>query len=282
MINIFHGAVTAQIFKNFFEAIESHANPELPVFPSFLRENKCYIIGIFVLSLALFLIWLTKREISKRKNKLILSNLTLRWLFEDLDLDKMDEKKRIDYDYRCTIWTPVRSSDDYKKMVIEQVADYCPNVSNSTSIHGNKVYKSNGRRRKVGRVDKNGEFIPIGLVGETVRFALNNHKPEPKVVNINGDVDFINEMINKWNFLPYEAKKLTNDRRSYYCYPIMPRTCDDILALLYIDSKQPNAFTNKAGRDTLIKQKVIDRYIIRIAKLVEKDHKLILISSEGE
>lgn len=281
-LNIVHGAVIGQIFKKFFETIEVSADPWFHILPIFLRENKRYIVLLFVSSVILIVLWLTKREFSRRKNKLALSNLILRWLFEDLGFNRLDEEKQRKYDFRCTLWSPVDYSNDLKKMVITQIADYCPNVSNSPSIHGNKVYKSSGRRRKVGRIDKNGEFVPIGLVGETIRFALNNHKPEPKIVHINDNVDFINEMVNKWNFLPYEAKKLTNDRRSYYCYPIMPRTCDDILALLYIDSKQPDAFTNKAGRDTMIRQKVIDRYIIRIAKLVEKKRKVNHSSNEGE
>lgn len=272
----------AHIIENVFNLTSKSREFELSNFLLFLDEKK-YIITVFIV-LAVIL-YVSKKSIRERnilKDRINLLNLTLRWFFEDLGFDEFENEKKIDYELRCTIWSPIRYSNDPKNMVIEQVADYCPSVSNSPFIHGNRVYKTNGRRRKVARVDKNGELLPVGLVGKTVLFALNNYRPTPQVGYIEKDADFVKEMEDQWNFLPYEAKKLTNDRRSYYCYPIMPRTCDDILALLYIDSKKLNAFTNEAGKDVLLNEDVINRYIIRISKLFQKDQNLNLGSSEGE
>ena len=281
-LDALHAVIAGLIINNVFDELATTEEIDLSVFDSFLGDNKDYIIGFIILSIVLLIISKIKRKRNKLRDRLVLLNLTLRWLYEDLGFDKFDDRKKRRYDLRCTIWSPIRSSNDYKNMVIEQVADYCPNLSNSPSIHGNKVYKSNGRRRKIGRTDKLDGFIPIGLVGKTVMLALNNKQPKPQFLSLEKNADFIKEMVDVWHFLPYEAKKLTTDRRSYYCYPIMPQTRDDILALLYIDSKQPNAFKIKAGRETILEQEVIDRYIIRIAKLVEKDHNLILSSSESE
>ncbi len=280
------GAVQAGLFALVVENTLIKTNyfkeNELSVILSSFEERKCLIIIFILLTILLYIVDKAIRERNRIKDRINLLNLTLRWVYEDLGFDKFENEKKLDYDLRCTLWSPIKYSKDPKNMVIEQIADYCPSVSHSLSIHGNKVYKSNGRRRKVTRIDKNGELLQVGLVGKTVFFALNNRKPAQQVGYIEEGADFIEEMENVWHFSPYEAKRLTNDRRSYYCYPIMPRTCDDILALLYIDSKHPNAFTNEEGKDILIDQEVLNRYIIRISKLVQKDQNLNLSLSEGD
>jgi len=281
-IKILIGAISGHILQTYLNKIDELEEFEFSVISSFLSEKIIYFFVLMALIAILIYLNRVKKERNQIVDRINLLNLSLRWFFEDLGFDEFPIEKKTEYDLRCTLWSPVRYSNDSRKMVIEQIADYYPFVSISPSIHGNKVYKSNGRRRKVTRIDKNGDLLPVGLVGKTVFDALSNHEPAPQVGYVEQEADFIKEMVDVWKFLPYEAKKLTDDRRSYYCYPIMTQTYDDILALLYIDSKKPHAFTDESGKDVMLDRKILNRYIIRISKLVQKDQKLSLGSSESE
>lgn len=187
----------------------------------------------------------------------------IEWMHKDLGFDKIK-----DADIRCTLWTPKFSTKpimrhNFDKIRLKQIVNYVPDVSNINSE--NKSHRKNrcsGRIRRIARKIKGtmNDYESIGLVGECLILSLEDRELKICYENLGENESFLEYMVERWNFLPFEAKRLTQDRRSYMACSLMDSATTDILGILFFDSRLENTFKDK--------EKSIQKYLPRIAKLL--------------
>ena len=178
------------------------------------------------------------------------------WMYQDLGFYNNKEA-----DIRCTLWTPKKSTSNYEKLRLIQLVDYVPDLEISSNRQN--VFRRNmsrGRVRMVAR-KKNKDIEPIGIVGKCAVESIRDNNAYILMENISDDKNFIDRMINIWHFTKTEAKKLTQDRKSYICISLMTSNHKDLLGLIYMDSNQENIFNDKIVNE-------IQEYLPRISEVL--------------
>ena len=207
-----------------------------------LMRRNWFLIPIGVVMMILYLIRRTFNHKARRTKQL---QDALEWFSEDMGFHKNP-----DHDVRCTIWAPVGRPKADSTVRMRQLVNYEPRVS--PVGHGNTArYKRNGARGRITRVSrhKDGYESPIGILGKTALLCINNNDPVTFIETIDDGVDFQERMIDNWNFSPREAKELSQDRRSYLTISLMDHNRSALLAVLYCDSRNPEALTEDVGNE---------------------------------
>jgi hypothetical protein len=175
-------------------------------------------------------------------------NLALRMFYDLMEFDQNEDETRI----RCTLWAPVHFFDlaeripRLNEIVMYQVVDYYPSGARTESKAAGRHYGEANRVFRTGK--KAGDEIKcVGIVGLTVFDTIIDRKPDVHIETIPRDVTFIKYMTENWNFSEKQARKLTQDRRSYMCIPFMNRANSELLGLLYCDSRSDSLFTEEVG-----------------------------------
>jgi hypothetical protein len=184
-------------------------------------------------------------------------SVVLYWLYSDSGLGENPEA-----DIRCTLWTPRKSDTKPEMLRLEQVVDYEPRMSQRTKTKRNKYrkHKEYGRTMRVARM-KGDEVQSIGLIGKCVIDSFQNRKPSIIVERLDEDVDFVDEMTNGWNFTKAEAKRLTQDRRSYIAMALMDTWGTDLLAILYLDSRLPDSLSRELAME-------VQKFLPRVGRIL--------------
>ena len=216
-----------------------------------INDNVLLIGLIFIYAIGF--IWKVRKNYRDCSIKRIEDSI--RGIFEDLQINGSLNLS----DIRCTVWTPLNSKKDLKKMEIIQLIDYYPTISGSEFIQN---YSRKGRVMKVAR-KREGKLVPIGVVGMCIFESLKStsRATEPHAIIKNISRGYLKRFLRRQNFTEPEIKKLTPNRLSYACFPIMNHDKMDILALLYFDS------SIKDELDRVFCSK-IENYLPRIAKIM--------------
>lgn len=215
---------------------------------------------LLTLVIYLILIRISKR-VKNYEMRLDQLYLALKWMYEDLQLDKNGNS-----DIRCTLWTPVDSTKSFEKVRLKQIVNYVPKVSRLTYT-SNKYRKNkcSGRIRRIARLDKvsisEDNYQSIGLVGKCYVDSKREQEAKMQIEQIGDGENFVDYMVENWNFLPFEATRLTQDRRSYLSVALMNSSKSDILGILFFDSSSQYTFNKHIGNK-------IQKYLPRIAKLL--------------
>ena len=75
-----------------------------------------------------------------------------------------------------------------------------------------------------------------GIIGKNYKDG------KPKAENFKDENEYQTQMVNKYGYTFEEANKLTNDRKSYLCYPIVDEK-GTVLGLMYFDSDQYGSYS---------------------------------------
>ena len=175
---------------------------------------------------------------------------SLVWFCEDILGTRIDKRK----DIRCTIWIPIGKQNRKKPIRLVQVIPYFPKTSTLYDDKGNPTGSSrvNGKAFRSFKVSKrkNSGVDAIGILGRTAINATSGDKPTVGKEFFDSQTDFIAHMLSNWNFTEFQAKKLTPDRKSYLCFPIIDNQKRELLGILYFDSCKTMAFNDDFVRFT--------------------------------
>lgn len=85
-----------------------------------------------------------------------------------------------------------------------------------------------------------GEKWPVekGIIGRAYR------EKRMQVENFASDDEYRGLMVQRYGYTEQEMAKRTRDRRSYLCHPIVDPNTNDVVALLYFDSREMGTFTD--------------------------------------
>ncbi len=182
------------------------------------------------------------------------------WFCEDIYTRK-DKKK----DIRCTIWVPLGEQSQNAPIRLVQVVSYFPLTStlfDDTDKRTGNIRK-NGRPFRTYKVSRrhNTEYSPIGILGRTALRAVSGEEPIVIKEQFSKSTNFIDHMMNYWNFTEFQAERLTPDRKSYLCLPMVDNKNRELLGILYFDSRKTRTFDNKFVRR-------VERYLPRFASII--------------
>lgn len=183
-------------------------------------------------------------EISARR-KVVFREI--RYICEGLAINENAEA-----DIRCTVWlfpqNEIKTDKDTGEYLtparIVQWADYYPQRS---------PYKKDGRtyRRvnpKAGRIfrlyrGKRNQLF-VGILGETVSQGM--EKGEYTVVknNLPENCELWEYLSTEFNFRRWHAKKVTADRKSFFCIALIEKETKKPLGVVYFDSRNVSIFTD--------------------------------------
>jgi len=166
----------------------------------------------------------------------------LRWFSMDMGFQS---KKNADI--RCTIWVPVETQKDNSPIRLKQIVDYVPQKS-VLSKHNFRINKQAGRIFPVSHFEGSVEQ-PIGILGYCAVDSVRKNDPGIYVEKIPEGIDFVEYMVENWNFSERKAIKLTLDRRSYLCLAMMDTSNSRLLGVIYCDSRDPEALTKEVGEN---------------------------------
>jgi hypothetical protein len=181
----------------------------------------------------------------------------LKWFCEDIGT-----RKDTVLDIRCTIWIPLGKQSRKEPIRLLQAVDYFPKTS--TMNNGMNRIRRNGKRYrtfKVSKADKDGTIKPVGIIGRTALQSVSGDEPTVERERMLPQVQFVEHMVNNWNFSTFQAQRLTSDRRSYLCLPMTNREKSELLGILYFDSCNPDVFS-----DEFVTK--IEKYLPRFASII--------------
>jgi hypothetical protein len=174
----------------------------------------------------------------------------LTWFCQDILGTRNDKRK----DIRCIILVPLGSQSRKRPIRLVQVTPYFPKTSTLFDDNGvpTGVSRTNGKPFRSFRIAKrnNNGFSPIGIIGRTAMNALSGDIPTVEKEFFDSRTDFINHMVNNWNFTEFQARKLTTDRKSYLCFPMVDKNRKELLGILCFDSCKTKAFNDNFVRLT--------------------------------
>ena len=75
-----------------------------------------------------------------------------------------------------------------------------------------------------------------GIIGKNYKDG------KPKVENFKDEVEYLEKMVKKYGYTVEEANRISDDRRSYLCYPIQDEK-GSLLGLMYFDSDQYGSYS---------------------------------------
>lgn len=143
-----------------------------------------------------------------------------------------------DHDIRCTLWCPTKKKDRQGRPVeLEQWTDYVP-LERAAQPDVVGRYRDNakaGRRRAISRAIPGG-VETIGLLGHCAYECVKNRRPATKVDYVPEGADLVDYLVDVWHFDRHYAQKLTPDRRSFMCLPLMDAGYTELLGIIYCDS----------------------------------------------
>lgn len=192
---------------------------------------------------AMTILYIVRRSAHHRARRTKQLQDALEWFSEDMGFHENPE-----HDVRCTIWAPAGRPNPRSTIRMRQLVYYEPRMS-AVANGDSPRYKRNGLPGRIMRVSRNkgGFELPIGILGKTAFDSIYNKKAETNVENIPDGVNFQERMIDNWNFSALEAKELSQDRRSYLTISLTDQNRSTLLAVVYCDSRDPTALTEKIG-----------------------------------
>jgi len=158
-----------------------------------------------------------------------------KWMCEDLFT-----KSEIESVVRCTVWVPVGTLTRTATNRLIQATDYFPMQSRLGITH---TYRKSGRRFRTYGVSKKGDSV--GILGFTALGCLNGAGQDSYAERLPANVDFVNHMVERWNFSRFKASRLTPDRKAYLCVPLLDGGERKLLGILYLDSNRPRTFSDE-------------------------------------
>ena len=231
---IFFGAFLSQIIRNFI-------SQNYIISLQFLIDQRQLIV-LIVISTAIWVLgtrWRLDVKDNTFHTKII--NLALKRLYKDLGF--LGDKDR---DVRCTIWTPIDSKTHIEKMKLLQVVDYYPRIQKD---HGsNTEFRKNhlkGRVRKAmrkvpGTKEKHWTF---GLIGLCACESVENGKMFKYSLDLKETDDIVTILTGDWHYNKAEARRATQDRKSYLVISLMNAEESDLLGISLMDASKPGVFT---------------------------------------
>ncbi len=174
----------------------------------------------------------------KRSNEL---RNVLKWLCESLNIGQDVEK-----DIRCTIWIPVGRISKEAPIYLLQAVDYYPRHSR---LIDRKNFRRNGRRFRMFKVASKEESTlkPIGILGRVTIDSITKAGPNIYHEAFTSQKRFVDHMVNNWNFTQFQAERLTKDRKSYLCFAMTDRSKNELLGIIYFDSRQTHALDENSS-----------------------------------
>jgi hypothetical protein len=147
-----------------------------------------------------------------------------------------------EHDIRCTLWCPTRRKDRLGRPVeLEQWTDYVP-AERPQGAGAVGVYRDNakaGRRRPIFRRVPGG-VETIGLMGHCAYECIKNRRPAAKMDYVPDGMDLVTYLVDVWHFDRHYAERLTPDRRSFLCLPLMDAGYTELLGIVFCDSSSPS------------------------------------------
>ena len=187
------------------------------------------IVGIWIVGYVLLRFYNHKDKKSKELHNV------LKWLCESLDTQQDTDK-----DIRCTIWIPVGRMSQGSPVRLLQAVDYFPKHS---PLPDRRNFHKNGNRFRVFKVatKEDSTLKPIGVLGKAAFDSIIRSEPNIYHESFTSQKPFIEHMVNNWNFTRFQAERLTQDRKSYLCFAMTNRDRNELLGIIYFDSRQTHA-----------------------------------------
>ena len=83
-----------------------------------------------------------------------------------------------------------------------------------------------------------------GIIGKNYKDG------KPKVENFKNEVEYLEKMVKKYGYTVEEANRISDDRRSYLCYPIVDEK-GTVLGLMYFDSDKYGCYSDDDNNEVI-------------------------------
>jgi hypothetical protein len=145
---------------------------------------------------------------------------------------------------RCVIWVPMPAGPDQMPIYMRQLTLYYPEYSR-IGEGLRRTYRQNEVPPRYFKVSKHeGDNItPIGVLGYCVHRCLLENNDSGKVIAVPDGEHEVAYNVGHFNFSARQARKLTPGRRCFMFLPVMNSDKTKVLAILFCDSCDGQAFT---------------------------------------
>jgi hypothetical protein len=141
-----------------------------------------------------------------------------------------------DANVRCTIHVKSRRLTDRKEVFLKQILNYVP-------TGGGKGRKFHSAKGIIGKC-----FRERGICFE----VMDENKP---------DFNFVKKMVSVWGYTEQEAGARDTSRRSYMCLPILDPDEEEVVGVLYFDSRKMDTFSPDIAQNA-------ERFLTMISRLL--------------
>lgn len=181
----------------------------------------------------------------------------LEWFYEDM---KFSESSRV----RCTVWVPLKLKQDAIPVMLTQLVDYVPmrkvtQLGNSAAV---TKYGRAGRPFCISR-PKGKDTLLVGVMGRSIVDSLSAKKPKIHSTSVPPGMSLVTFLTEQYNFTKRHAERMTPDRKSFVCLPILTSDGEELICVVYLDASAENAFTPKMLQDA-------QKFLPRIARTMSK------------
>lgn len=237
------GAIGEGIIQDF---INSEKKSLLP-----LLSKYWFVIPLLIIY---FLGWLWQKFSGYQKRHLNRLYSSLEWFHDEMGLGDI-----VDADIRCTIWAPINIREGATPIRLKQIVPYVPKRSQIND----KTFRDNGRPGRIYDFTENKDdnIVAIGIVGQCAIDSISKCEPGIYHEEVPDDINFIEYMVENWNFSESRAMSLSSNRRSYLCLSMMDAGQSDLLGIIYLDSCDPKALVKSTGTHA-------QKYLPRIARVL--------------